>query len=104
MPRNSKRQQHSKSIAYAFLRKRTIESDNCSGSSETGVDSEANDSSRERSRQFKREIANTDLSVLFEICKAKCPFKYLSVFLHMTLRRFAVSWKDCDIFLKEIGE
>lgn len=103
MPRKSKRQQHSKSVSYAFLRKRTIDSDNCSGSSETGFDSEANDSSRVRSRQFKQEITNTDLSVLFELCKGKCPLKYLSVLLYMTLRKFAVNWRDCDIFLKEIG-
>ena len=103
MPRMSKRQQHAKSISYAFLHKRTIESDNCSGSSEAAIDSEANGSSRERLRQFKQEITNTDLSVLFELCKVQCPLKYLSVLLYMTLRKFAVSWKDCDIFLKEIG-
>ncbi|CAF1953472.1 unnamed protein product, partial [Rotaria magnacalcarata] len=45
----SPREQHSKSISYGFLRKRTIESHDCSGSSEAGVDSETNDTSRERS-------------------------------------------------------
>ena len=104
MLRKTKRQRHSKSISYAFLRQRTIESDNCSRSSEACIDSEANDTSQERSRRFKQEITNTHLSSLFELCKAKCPVKHLSVLLYMTLQKFAVSWRDGDIFLKEIGE
>lgn len=104
MPRKSKREAHSTAISYAFLRKRVIESDAFSGSSEASFGSGVNDSSQERSRQFQQEITNTNLAELFELCKSKCPIKYLSVLLYMTLRKFSVSWRHSDIFLKEIGK
>ncbi|CAF2065639.1 unnamed protein product, partial [Rotaria magnacalcarata] len=85
MPRKSKREAHSTAISYAFLRKRIIESDAFSGSSEASYGSGVNDPE------------------LFELCKSKCAIKYLSFLLYMTLRKFSVSWRHSDIFLKEIG-
>lgn len=104
MPRKSKRKIHSTAICYSFLGKRAIESDNCSGSSEGGLDIEVNDRSQERPNEFKEQITTADLSDLLELCKSKCPLKYLCSLLYMTLRKFGVSWRNCDVFFKEIGE
>ncbi|CAF2045619.1 unnamed protein product, partial [Rotaria magnacalcarata] len=88
MPRKSKRQAHSRTVTYGFLRKQILDSDRCSGSFEGGFDVGANDSSQERLIGFQDNITSDDLSALFELCKSQCPVKHLSVLLCMTLRRF----------------
>ena len=52
---------------------------------------------------FKDKVILKDISDLFELCKSKCPTKYLSVLLYMAMRHFGVKWKDCNDFLTEIG-
>ncbi|CAF3129728.1 unnamed protein product [Rotaria socialis] len=103
MPQKSKRQVHSTAISYAFLRKRGLESEHFSGSSEGGFDVDTTDSSQERSSKFQDKITGDDMSDLFEHCKLRCPVKYLSVLVYMTLRKFGVSWINCDNFLRQMG-
>ncbi|CAM4847754.1 unnamed protein product, partial [Rotaria magnacalcarata] len=94
MPRKSKRQAHSRTVTYGFLRKQILDSDRCSGSFEGGFDVGANDSSQERLIGFQDNITSDDLSALFELCKSQCPVKHLSVLLCMTLRRFGDAAKQ----------
>ncbi|CAF0880491.1 unnamed protein product [Rotaria sp. Silwood1] len=53
---------------------------------------------------FKHKVILNDISDIFELCKSKCPTKYSSVLLFMTMRYFGVKWKDCNDFLTKIGE
>ena len=32
-----------------------------------------------------------------------CSYKFTSVLLYMSLRHFKITWRDCDLFMKEIG-
>ncbi|CAF1103567.1 unnamed protein product [Didymodactylos carnosus] len=50
---------------------------------------------------FKEKFTMDDIADLFELCKAQCPLKYLSVLLYMSLRRFGVTWNDCDDFIDD---
>ena len=100
MPCKSKRQLHSQGIAYAFIRKRPVESDNCSASSGMGADVGASDDNRDKSEDVREEINNVDVSVLLELCKAKCSLKYLSVLLYMTLRKFGCKLEKFQYFFK----
>lgn len=52
---------------------------------------------------YNEKIAVGDIADLFELCRAQCPLKYLSVLLYMSLKRVGVNWKDCDTFLHDIG-
>lgn len=53
---------------------------------------------------FTDRITADNIGDLFELCKSKCPVKYLSVLIYATLRSFGHSWKNCDTFLRTIGE
>jgi hypothetical protein len=44
-----------------------------------------------------------EISDLFELCMSKCPLKYISVLLYMSVRHFGVAWQDCNNFLVQIG-
>lgn len=54
--------------------------------------------------KFRDRISINDMADLFELCKTKCPIKYLSVLVYTTLRSFGVSWDNCNAFLQNIGE
>lgn len=53
---------------------------------------------------FTDRITADNMADLFELCKYKCPAKYLSVLIYATLRSFGQSWENCDTFLRTIGE
>jgi hypothetical protein len=79
--------------------------DKCGGgSSEEDLNKKVDDDYLAEPDNFKERIIDDNVSDLFELCKSKCPVKYLSVLLYMTLRNFNVSWRNCDIFLRKIGE
>ncbi|CAM4894233.1 unnamed protein product [Rotaria socialis] len=52
---------------------------------------------------FTDRITSDNIADLFELCKYKCPVKYLSVLIYATLRSFGHSWENCDTFLRTIG-
>jgi hypothetical protein len=57
----------------------------------------------EESSNSKENFTIGHIADLFELCRAQCPLKYLSVLLYMSLRRFGITWNDCDDFLRDIG-
>ena len=58
----------------------------------------------EKPENFKDRITGDNMSDLFELCKAKCPVKYLSTIVYLSLRSFGVSWANCDAFLRNMGK
>jgi hypothetical protein len=98
MPQRTKRQAHATTVSSAFLTNKNP-SDIYDNNS-----SEEDDSDQDEPDTFKDRITDEDMSDLFEICKSKCPVKYLTVLLYMTLRKFGINWRNCDAFLRDIGE
>jgi hypothetical protein len=72
-------------------------------SSEEESDMETDDFNDEEPSNFKEKFTIGDIADLFELCRAQCSLKYLSVLLYMSLKRFGVTWNDCDGFLRDIG-
>ncbi|CAF5016143.1 unnamed protein product, partial [Rotaria sp. Silwood1] len=66
-------------------------------------DMEIDDYNDEEPSNCKSKFTIGNIADLFELCRAQCPLKYLSVLLYMSLRHFGVSWNDCDGFLRDIG-
>ena len=58
----------------------------------------------EEPENFKDRITRDNMSDLFELCKAKCPVKYLSTIVYLSLRSSGVSWANCDVFLRNMGK
>lgn len=67
------------------------------------TDMEIDEYSDEEASSFKDKFTIGNIADLFELCRAQCPLKYLSVLLYMSLKRFGITWKDCDGFLRDIG-
>ena len=54
-------------------------------------------------QNFCDKVTLDDISNTFELCKNNYHYKFMSVLLYMSLRRFNISWRECDLFLKQIG-
>ena len=65
---------------------------------------EVEEGNDEEPETFKDRITEDNLSDLFELCKAKCPVKYLSTIVYLSFRSFGVSWANCDVFLRNMGK
>ena len=55
------------------------------------------------SQNFNDKVTLDDISDTFELCKNNYNYKFINVLLYMSLRRFNITWKECDLFLKQIG-
>lgn len=53
--------------------------------------------------RFTDKMKIDDIGDLLELIKDKIGLKLTSVLLYMTLRYFAISWRECDDFFKKIG-
>lgn len=73
-------------------------------SSEDSSEMEVEDSETAKPLNFNNDVTINDLTDLFELCKSKCPLKYLSTLVYATLRSFGVNWRNCDSFLRSIGK
>ena len=80
----------------------TNESETFSNDEQEGMEFEDDDHTEPL--KFRDRIAMNDMADLFELCKSKCPTRYLSVLVYTTLRSFGVSWDNCEDFLQNIGE
>ncbi|CAF4606386.1 unnamed protein product [Rotaria sp. Silwood2] len=105
MPKLSKRRSHARSINRGMLRlldkdvRREVESSTDSDEEEMRL----NDDLTDTSLNFNDKVTLNDISDIFELCQNKCNLKFISVLLYMTLRHFDITWRDCDLFLKEVS-
>lgn len=104
MPQKSKRQSHARTVSSSFLPQENPDNKGNNGSSEEDFKLGADDNDQMEPFGFESKVTDENVSDLFERCKSKCPVKYLSVLVYVTLRRFGISWRDCDAFPRNIGE
>ncbi|CAF4049009.1 unnamed protein product [Rotaria sp. Silwood1] len=52
---------------------------------------------------FDKPIFLNDIGDIFQLCKASCPLKYLSVLVYTTLRHVGLNWQQCDDILRPMG-
>ena len=102
MPKLSKRRAHSHSIQLAnqcWIEKNIRRGTESSTEESTGPEFYASDDSTNGN-----DIATVDdIADLFQLSKEKLDSKFISVLLFMTLRRFGITWRQCDAFLTRIG-
>ena len=55
------------------------------------------------SHNFNDKVALHDISDIFKLCENNYKYKFISVLLCMSLRRFNITSRECDFFLKQIG-
>ncbi|CAF4218118.1 unnamed protein product, partial [Adineta steineri] len=107
MPKLPKRRSHSRNIQRAVAHLRLLDK-NVHHNTESSTESDEeeikiNEDSANISSTFNDKVTLNDISDIFELCKNKYNYKFLSVLLYMSLRHFNITWRDCDLFLKEIG-
>lgn len=106
MPKKTAKQRHSTTISSTFLNQRDAsdESDDSSDAEAEVENMQLEDEETEvQPKSFTQRFTMNDMADLFELCKAKCPVRYLSTMVYMTMRSFGVSWNNCEAFLKTIG-
>ncbi|CAF1419810.1 unnamed protein product [Rotaria sordida] len=105
MPKPSKRSLHSRNIQLAMKRllDKDLQHETESSSESDEEEMKINEDSSDTLMKFKDKVTLHEISDIFELCKNKCNSKFISVLIYMTLRYFDITWRDCDIFLKEIG-
>ncbi len=99
----SKRRLHLSAYRQKRLSTGHLDSEINNNSSEEESDMEIDDFNDEEPSNFKDKFTIGNIADLFELCRAQCPLKYLSVLLYMSLKRFGVTWKDCNGFLRNKG-
>lgn len=107
MPKLPRRRSHSRNVQTALRHLRLLDKA-VDRSNETPTESDEeemkmNDNSFNMSKNLNDQATLNDISDIFEICKSNCNYKFISVLLYMSLRHFKIAWRDCDLFMKEIG-
>jgi hypothetical protein len=96
----TKRKQHCKAVGQQGESNQSTEESEDDDKDYMEVEEEGD----EEPENFKDRITKDNMSDLFELCKAKCPVKYLSTIVYLSLRSFGVSWANCDAFLRNMGK
>jgi hypothetical protein len=99
MPPPTKRKQQSKAVGLQSRSNQPAEESEDDDKDHMEVEEGGDD----EPENFKDRITGNNMSDLFELCKAKCPVKYLSTIVYLSLRSFGVSWANCDVFLRNMG-
>ncbi|CAF1532634.1 unnamed protein product, partial [Adineta steineri] len=87
-------------LQLSGVNKKRLSTDHLNNRTENISSEEASDM---KINDYSEKFTIGDISDLFELCKAQCPPKYLSVLLYMSLRHFNITWHDCDVFLHDVG-
>ena len=98
MPKLSKRRCHSRTDNLAMKRlldKNVRQKIGTSGSDE---EIELNADLASISLSFTDQVTINDISDVFQLCKKKCNFKFISVLLYTSLRHFDITWRDGNCF------
>jgi hypothetical protein len=103
MPKQSRRCSHCNSLIQRRYSQESLNTESDSSESNEELQMEVDASENQEPLDFKDKVILKDMSDLFELCKSKCPTKYISVLLYMAMSHFGVKWKDCNDFLTEIG-
>ncbi|CAF4201909.1 unnamed protein product, partial [Rotaria sordida] len=103
MPKPSRRRSHCKSLIQRRYSQESVNTESDSSESNEELQMEVDASENKEPLDFKNRVNRNDMSDLFELCQSKCPRKYISVLLYMTMRYFGVKWDDCNDFLIELG-
>ncbi|CAF0925508.1 unnamed protein product [Didymodactylos carnosus] len=103
MPKPSRRRSHCKSLIQRRYSQESVNTESDSSESNEELQMQVDASENKEPLDFKNRVNRNDMSDLFELCQSKCPRKYISVLLYMTMRYFGVKWDDCNDFLIELG-
>ena len=106
MPKLPRRRSHSRNMQNELRRLRLLEKAtdrSHESSTESGEEEQIIDDSFDISQNFNDKVMSDDISDIFELCKNKHNYKFISVLLYMSLRYFNITWRKCDLFLKQIG-
>jgi hypothetical protein len=104
MPKVSKRGFDSRGIQEAnrrWLEKKSIMNPDSSSSDGSLIGQlELNDDDFKPSVEASIE----DIADLFQLCKERIEFKFISVLLFLDLRRFCVSFRNCKVFYMKLAD
>ncbi|CAF2979804.1 unnamed protein product, partial [Rotaria sp. Silwood2] len=107
MSKLPRRRSHSRNVQISLRRlgllDKTVDHSNESSTESDEEEMKMNEDSFDMSTNFNDQVTLNDISDIFEICKNNCSYKFISVLLYMSLRHFKITWRDCDLFMKEIG-
>ena len=107
MPKLPRRRSHSRNLQISLRRLRlldkTVDHSNESSTESDEEEMRMNEDPFDMSKTSNDQVTLNDISNVFEICKNNCSYKFISVLLYMSLRHFKITWRDCDLFMKEIG-
>ena len=106
MPKLPRRRSHSRNMQIALRRLRLLEKatdHSHESSTESDEEEQIIDDSFDITQNFNDKVMSDDISDIFELCKNKYNYKFISVLLYMSLRHFNITWRECDLFLKQIG-
>lgn len=103
MPRLNPKRAYSRAIGLKLRSDETCSDESEMSTDEEPLDMEINESDDYEPLNFNNKMIITDIADVFELCKSKCPSKYLSVLLYMTMRQMGITWRECNTYLKSIG-
>ncbi|CAF2033495.1 unnamed protein product [Rotaria magnacalcarata] len=103
MPRLNPKRAYSRAVGLKRRCDETCSDESEMSTDEEPLDMEINESDDYEPLNFNNKMIITDIADVFELCKSKCPSKYLSVLLFMTMRQMGITWRECNTYLKSIG-
>ncbi|CAF1048718.1 unnamed protein product [Didymodactylos carnosus] len=103
MPKRFRRRSQCNSLNQRRYSQESLNTESGSSASDEELQMEFETNEDQQPLNFNDKVILKDISDLFELCKSKCPSKYISVLLYMSMRHFGVKWKDCNDFLSELG-
>ncbi|CAF1671912.1 unnamed protein product, partial [Adineta ricciae] len=103
MPKISRRRAHCKAISQRFSTNEDAGDGTDYSDFEESLESTTKAVKDLPVVNFREENVMNDIGDLFELCRAHCPIKYLSVLLYMTMKRFDIGWQQSNEFLSAIG-
>ncbi|CAF2138799.1 unnamed protein product [Rotaria magnacalcarata] len=107
MPKLPRRRSHSRNVQISLRRlhllDKAVDHSNESSTESDDEEMKMNEDSFDMSKNYNDQVTLNDISDIFELCKNNSSYKFISVLLYMSLRHFKITWRDCDLFMKEIG-
>ncbi|CAF4611392.1 unnamed protein product [Rotaria sp. Silwood2] len=107
MPKLPRRRPRSRKVQISLrclrLLEKAVDHSNESSTESDEEEMKMNEDSFDMSKNFNDQVTLNDISDIFEICKNNCTYKFISVLLYMSVRHFKITWRDCDLFMTEIG-
>lgn len=103
MPYKSKRRSHARTAVKRRWTTETVTGTNNDSDEESfKVSSQSSEYDRDE-LTLHEELNIADIGDLFEMVKSETTVRSLSVLMYLSLTHFGVTWRNADLFLKEIG-